>query len=368
MSEARFSPEDINRLLRLQADREVEHRDRLRVAVEGATPPLASDLIEKLLHVSEEHFRDIMQGHLGFDLSEKRTSYEASFSIMKQAISDLQGAIDDFARQALAEDTALFTRQQAHTLEGIEQRIQKELFSVTNAAASLVDHSRRVRKLLDLPEHDVQLQRCFGEDGLHEFVIALRVLLHHLHMVEAGWNLTRGRTESTATFGLNRKLLLRVIDRRRKNIMKPDLVAQFVTGQSASIDLKRIFGEYWARVEAFHAWFAAQIAAEGLVNLRDYDRITAEEKNHNVRLWWNMLLGNWLRNWKVPPNPYNHLHKYLTEQQLGEVLALPHKSREQVDRVIGFVDEDNAINDELRLLAYELFERAPDAGSVAAAS
>jgi hypothetical protein len=362
MSKPRSSLDDLNRLLRLQVDREAEHRDWLRVAVETTSVPLAGDLVERLLYISEEHFRDIMQGHPGFDLSEKRTSYEVSFSILKQTVSDLQNAINDFARQALADESALFTRQQAHTLEGIERRIQKELFAVTNAAASLVDHSRRVRKLLDLPEHDVQLQRCFGADGLHEFVVALRVLLHHLHMVEAGWNLTRGKTESTATFGLNRKLLLRVIDRRRKNINKPDLVAQFVTAQSANIDLKKIFGEYWARVQAFHVWFAEQIAAESLVSLRDYDQIIREKKNHSVRLWWNMLLGNWLRNWKVPPNPYNHLHKYLTEQQLAEVLALPRKSREQVDRIIAFVDEDNAISNELRLLAYELFERAPDEG------
>jgi len=84
-----------------------------------------------------------------------------------------------------------------------------------------------------------------------------------------------------------------------------------------------------------------------------------QKKNLGTRMWWNMLLGNWLRNWKVPPNPHDHLHKYLTPEQLTEVYKRPRSSKAQVDLVISYMDTDKAIDDGLREQAYELFERSP---------
>lgn len=102
--------------------------------------------------------------------------------------------------------------------------------------------------------------------------------------------------------------------------------------------------------------------------LHDYDHIMQEKRNLNERQWWNAMLVSWLRNWKTPPNPHSHLHKYLTEEQMAQVNALPRNSKEQVDLVIQFVDKDDAIDDKLRALAYELFERSPPTDSDPAAA
>src|SRR3546814_11675454 len=77
-----------------------------------------------------------------------------------------------------------------------------------------------------------------------------------------------------------------------------------------------------------------------------------------ARTAWKALLGNWL-NWDKPPNPYDHLPRMLTAEQLDEVMCLPRKSEQQVDRIIAFLD-NGACDDELRQGAYELFRRAPD--------
>jgi hypothetical protein len=76
---------------------------------------------------------------------------------------------------------------------------------------------------------------------------------------------------------------------------------------------------------------------------------------------WNALLGNWLRNWEVPPNPHNHLNKFLTPEELAEVNALAPNSKEQADRVIAFMDPEGAADDHIRAQVYELFRRAPEA-------
>jgi hypothetical protein len=72
---------------------------------------------------------------------------------------------------------------------------------------------------------------------------------------------------------------------------------------------------------------------------------------------WKAMLGNWL-NWSKPPNPYEYLNRYLNAEQLRAVHALPAKSKEQVDKIIEFIDTDGACDDELRQRAYELFRRA----------
>lgn len=52
----------------------------------------------------------------------------------------------------------------------------------------------------------------FKEDGLHDLVTGLRVLLHHLEVVEAGWQRTRASNRlSTATFTLEKMRVMRTL-------------------------------------------------------------------------------------------------------------------------------------------------------------
>jgi hypothetical protein len=64
-----------------------------------------------------------------------------------------------------------------------------------------------------MPDYEVRREACFGMDGLHDFVIALRIMLHHLHNVEAGWNVTTNFSEGskTATFTVSKAIVQRVI-------------------------------------------------------------------------------------------------------------------------------------------------------------
>lgn len=353
-----LSMEPLNEILRRQQAQEHAQREAIREAVASASAPLSPELVTALIRLFDRDVHEIMRGHPGYELSERRASYQAALAILEGSIEDLLLAVDDFSARALVENPSIFSLREAQTLQAIENRIQKELFATANAAASLVDHSRRVQKLLELSDHAARLQSHFGDDGLHEFVNALRVLLHHLHIVEAGYNLRRSYAEETssATFVISKATLLRVIPQH--DLSKRERVLQYVNAQPESIDLKPLFGEYLRRVREFYAWFDNELASDSLVALRDYDRIMQEKQNHNDRMWWKAMLGNWLWNSKTPPNPHNHLRKYLTEEQLAQVYSLPRNSKEQVDLVIRFVDEHNAIDDELRTLAYELFERS----------
>ena len=212
--------------------------------------------------------------------------------------------------------------------------------------------------MIKLPTHDERKKHDFGDDGLHAFVQALRVLLFHAHMVKAGYNLTSSYSEGTrtATFAISKETLLRILPGAR--ITQRVDVLRYLNSCPASIDLKPMFVEYLGRARIFHAWFQNELESERLIALRDYDYIMQEKANFDHRMWWRAMLGNW-KNWETPPNPHRYLHKYLSPRQLDEVNALPRNSRTQVNLIIRYVDEHNAIDDELRELTYDWFARSP---------
>jgi hypothetical protein len=136
------------------------------------------------------------------------------------------------------------------------------------------------------------------------------------------------------------------------------VVRNFITEM---LDIMRGHPGYRDRMVRFHNWMTHELESDALVALRDYDALRKRKKHVDQRMFWNGLLGNWLINWKVPPNPHGHLDKYLTPEQLADVYSFPRNSKEQVDRVIHYMDREGAADDDIRKQAYELFQRSPPA-------
>jgi hypothetical protein len=338
--------------------RDADKREGIRQAVASSEPPLSADLVESIIHLNANHVRAIMCHHKGFQFAERRDSYLSSLATMECCIHDLLSAISAFEKEAKAEESELFHRSGDDTISRTQRQIQKELFATANAAASLVDHARLIKQFYDSPDYDAKRVEFFGTDGTHEFVIDLRVMLHHLHVVGANYLITKNYEtgQTTATFTVSKETVLRVIADHFKGKVKAPMRA-FVHASPELIDLHALFIDYGTRISNFHAWMKTELASEALISLRDYDRIVREKKNFDTRLFWKGMMGNWL-NWSEPPDPHSHLNRYLTTAQLEEVYKLPRNSKAQVDLVIAYVDNDNAVDDELRQMAYTFFERA----------
>ena len=184
-------------------------------------------------------------------------------------------------------------------------------------------------------------------------------MLHHLHTIETGWHFEHHfETGTKASFTLNRDQLLSIINRTADSFGKEkhERIVAYLNASSEVIDLKDVFEAYRSSVAEFHSWYEQQLASDGLVELRDYERCLRENKNFSERTWWKTLIRQWLNSEK-PPNPYDHLPRWLTPEQISEVYSLPMQSDEQVDKVIEFVDTDHACDEELRELAHEFFRR-----------
>lgn len=350
-------------ILRLVAKRMEEQRatarEQVRAAVKAAGIPLPTEVVTKLAQLIPQDVREVLVDHPGFTAWEQLGSYRISLRVFERAVADLIKAIEVF--EAAVEDDILSHRQQ-DKLDDIESAIQKELFAASNAAHSLGDHSRlRLQPLVNIPGYKAKHSECFGNDGLHEFVNGLRTVLHHLHMIKAGWQIeNRFEKGEKASVTLNRDHVRFVVARLADSFRSKSQHAHILAYLSASpevIDLKQVFEEYRHRAADFHAWYGEALASDSLIELRDCERCVQENKNFGARTCWKAMLGYWL-NRKEPPNPYDHLRSYLTPEQIAEVYCLPMQSEEQVDKVIEFVDTDRACDADIRRMAYQLFRRA----------
>jgi hypothetical protein len=354
--------EQLDALWAQQKQREADERERIRRAVAASEAPLPEDLAAAVVRYFVTDMHDIMRGHPGYPLVERRNSYRTSLAIMEQCLQDLLAAVDRFESYALSDEFITLDRRDRTGV--FEREIQKELFAAANAAVSLVDHARRFVKLHPLPDYEAKRLEAFGSDGLHEFVTGLRVLLHHLHIVDAGWNIHQSISKGTnsATFVLEKAVLQRLLATYRGSFLAAQYrsMRSYVDAQN-KVDLRTIFLDYRARMARFHGWMAQQLKSDTLVALRDYDALMKRKQNVDRCMFWNAMLGNWLRNWKEPPDPHKHLAKYLTPEQLADVYSFPRNSKEQVDRVIQYMDADGAADDGIRKQANELFQRSPPA-------
>jgi len=335
--------------------------EEVRAAVMAASVPMPAEIVERIAHLNAVDAREILRAHPGYDLWERHKSYQVSYQVFERATLDLLKAIQHF--NDLARDGTLFGHTRRNEIDEMEQLIQKELFAAANAAHSLVDHStRRVQKIANVPDYAQHLQRIFGSDGLHEFVIALRTMLHHIHALQPGylWQSQLGKgTHVTTAFVFEKQDVVRAAVANQGGFSTAQFkkVTTYITAAPDNIDVALVFEDYRRRAAAFHSWFGEALRAHAFGNVRDYDRCLLENRRFAAQTWWNCLLGNWLR-WPTPPNPYNHLATYLTPTQIDEVLRLPKRSAEQVDKVIAFIDVDGACTDHIRQQAYELFRRA----------
>lgn len=367
----RFTRAEINEIWRQQEARKAEWREELRRRVAESPAPLSPDLRQHIIQLFNSDMRDIMRGHEGYRLAGKRDSYRASLAIMRRSLRVLSDMISSFETEALAEETNLFDRTGAERLREIELDIQKELFTCTNAALSLVDFARGINEKLSLAEYNSRRAECFGADGLHEFVSSLRILLHHRHVIGAGWNLVSDYRDGTrtASFVLGKEALSRTIAENKKGLTSEQRTGakNYIAAQPSSIDLRQTFADYGARVDCFNDWLTSKLESERIVALRDYDSIIEEKVLRDRRMSYHAFLGNWL-NWKRPPDPHNHLERYLSADQLKAVYELPRNSREQVDLVISYADQEGIVDDHLRERIYELFRRSENPPEDEAAS
>jgi len=330
--------ESLRQVTQILAEQKRKRNEFLKDGVK--TVPVKDEVLEKLASVvGGDELDEIMSCHPGYDLDGKIKSLQRALETYWRCHADLITRLDAF--DVASKDGTLFSRSRTAELREHDSACRKEIFALSSAAAILVDLARRVKKII--PEFDeVRLKNFDG--GPHIFIIDLRNQLNHVTFLESDWSIKNVGPGQTSHFEFKAAKLLRDGDFKEAKT--------YLQGQQAPIDVRNLFETYGTSVQNFYAWLMPKLEVQLPAEVKDYRRCVRARRALLARSWYRLLFTQVV---KSETDLYSHLQTYLTPEELEEINTLPHRSKQQMDRIIEMVDEYGACDDKLRGLVYKAF-------------
>lgn len=339
---------NVMKLFQNQQDQKIEN---LKISV--TTIPVPDEVLHHLTHQGGWHRHEIMSHHPGHKLENAIQSLSRTLETYRKCYSDFIARFDAF--QEAAKDRTLFTRPREQELEEYEIACRKEIFSLSSSATTLIDMTRRIvlqanrdqenaEEKIDIPDFHTARTEMFDANQ-HEFIRDLRNNLNHAFFHEANWSLRDTGENQTSHLEFDCEKLKHEGDFSAK-------ARSYMDGQK-SIDIRPLFENYHAHIVQFYGWLLPEIENRIPPSVQDYRRCLRLWDANLVRMTFNLIFSQVV---KPTTDLYSHLPKYFTSSEMREINALPHQSKEQVDKIISLYDEYGACDDSMRDKIYKAFK------------
>ena len=307
--------------------------------------PWSDDTLIAAVWKDFQEARRFVDEHPGRSFADRAVSLQSVRRIFEGAAHTFQEELVRF--HAEAHGGHLFRRNRRADLERYEHRFQELLYVFASSAMTLVDQARALSQKASLPEYEERVKTAFELNPRHRFIQELRVDLIHVTLHRPSWQLTSGRNEeSTSKFVVRPSQL-----GRSKKYTAP--AKQFVLDHPEGIDLGDLISIYSKDVVAFQDWLQEATNEAVGPQIRDYRRCVNRINAVSSRSFWDIILQQVVLAGKR--DPYQYLDQHLTPEELAEVNSLPHRSKEQIDRIVRIVDEFGACDAELQEIIYRAF-------------
>lgn len=337
------SQDILEQFLDSESRRKRDLESRAIHGLRSADGPVSEEVLGILLSLFPPTAKKLLELHPGFQIHLRLKSVRTTLEVFRQTIRDLVACLDTY--DSASSDINFFNRSNRGYATAVALAVDKEVFAAASAAKALVDHARRLNSAVCVAEYEFRCNALASD--AQAFIMKLRNGLSHVAWIDSNWSIKHGDAGRTTHFTYDKAALL-----QRNDWNAP---AKRFIESSTTIDVRTIFCRYADELNEFYGWWLNEVERILPDAAQDYSRcLSAIEKaaNHQAQKFILSLAVE--RN----VNPYDHLHRYLTQAELQEVMDLPRGSRRQIDRVIEFVDEFGVCDDELRLLVYRLFDNS----------
>jgi hypothetical protein len=335
-----------NLVVRHQADEKCKQRERLSEALN--TLPTTEDTLDQLCALSPHDFERVMRAHPAYKTQRKIESVQTMLKVFHRAMTDLEAAVASFP--ALGSPEAK-TEREALEME-LSICVNKELLAAVDASQALVAYSRRVKDQLPTDSFDKKRKEIFDENE-HELVKALRNLLGHRLHTAANWQTVYSKDGGYTHFKIDAEDLL-----AEAELTAP--AKQHLATLGETVDVSELLSSYAKRVDRFYGWLLPELEQHLPDPVKDFRHCRDTVKRHRARLSCKLMLELWIQ---AKADPYIHLPKHLTSEQLAIASSLPHRSTTQVDYIISCVDRTSLCDEELRARVHQLFKVASPNGN-----
>jgi hypothetical protein len=335
------SPE-ARELFDLFAKRQTEQRSQklAQVTADLQKLPAPAHVIEELCALSPQDAQRALHTHPGYEMHRNLESIKTMLLVFHRALADLDIAVNAFPGLAPVE-----MRRERESLEAeLSVTVNKEILAAVSASQALVDYSRSARKLLPEKLFDQKRSEIFDEDE-HALVKGLRNLLSHVRHTTADWQITYSGKGRVTCFKIDTETLLAEAELN-------SAAQRSLATHGKILNVSALLSNYAERVDRFYGWLLPELEHCMPEVIVEFRRCEVAVKIHHARRSYKLLVDLWQQ---AKADPYEHLPKHLTSEQLSRVLELPQRSAVQVDYIISCVDRNGICDEELRLLVYRFF-------------
>ncbi len=267
-------------------------------------------------------------------------SIETMLRVFHRALADLDIAVNAFRAPGPVE-----MRRERESLEAqISVTVNKEILAAVSASQALVYYSRSARKLLPEKLFDQKRSEIFDDDE-HALVKGLRNLISHVRHTTADGQTTYSPESRVTCFKIDTETL-------HAEAELSSAAQRFLATHGQILNVSDLLSSYAKRVDRFYGWLLPELEHRVPEAIVEFRRCEAAVKLNHARQSYKLLVGLWQQ---AKADPYEHLPKHLTKEQLLRALELPERSKVQVDYIISCVDRNGICDEELRLLVYRLF-------------
>lgn len=314
-------------------------RKELVEAVKKA--PIPPRVLERLKNRADA--QKILMHHPGYYTEDVISSLWRMREVLRRSWRDLQSLLDDFDRFCKSEES---TRPSAGDVSKYTQLdVQKELFCLSCASKAIVDVSRKITKRVHIPQYEDKINGEFSRDPQHNFVVALRNNLNHGVFFPADWIIVDNYMSraTSSYFIISKDLLLMYAEDFNEYAM------DYIMSSGNRIDIRKLFSSYTGRVEALYDIIEKEIHKYIPADFVDYRRCALAIRQHVSRCWLGIIIH------QLGTEPYGSLNRFLSKEQIEEIMSLPSSSADQVDRIIQLLDGEGGCTSELREQFYQRF-------------
>lgn len=285
-----------------------------------------------------------VEEHPGFIIQDDLDSLGFSLRLFKRAAYDFFQAVRDFKKEERAGE--LFFKKNDTRFATLEFNIVKSLYVYSSTLMSVVCHVRRIAQRYDTTSFSKQTTQ-FSTDERHRFIQDLRNCLEHVRLIKPNWQITH-------SIGEDNKIRF-LLDHRHLSSFEnwTPFALAYIERHKEGIDVVQTIRGHITQFFRHQNSFLLWLNKHTLECRSDYLRYSHYLKALGTKSHWNMVLTQIVIPNKI--NVYDHLHMYLTLEELEGVRKLPHKSKEQVDAIISHMDEYNACDEKLRAIVYAAF-------------
>ena len=300
--------------------------------------------------IIESTFRDFkktsstINGLPGGEVHQELDDLQSSVKLYLNSVEEFRSSISVFKGNALRQ--GFWNRSNDPLREKLEASIQRGLFCSSMSALALVDHARRFSKKYPVKGYEERKESIFIDNLEHQFIKQFRQYATHFRLTRANWRLTQDSQGQRVNFLLCPEEL-------KKWPKWSERAMKFINANLDGIDVEALFNSYSNAVSGFYEWLGAAILDKYHDKLQLYYATKRLYRSIHSKNGWRVLIEQIAKPKKL--NPYNYLSRYLTKSQIEAVLALPYRSKLQVDKIIHFVDEYGACDDEVRQTVYKFF-------------